>query len=234
MERISTGIPGLDEMIEGGFKLYNSILLVGGCGSGKSTMAMQFLVHGAMKGEPGVYVTFEEEPSQIRENMLRYGWNIQELEDQGKMRLVRVEPQDVMHLIKEEYGSIVDAINDIGAKRVVVDSLTSIEMMVEGSFEKRQGALKLLKWLQKASCTSVMIAESEQDPTKYSRHGIVEFVVDGVIVLYNLRRGKTRIRALEILKMRGTKQVTNLVPYKIEVGIELQPHQVIFGEIGEG
>jgi KaiC/GvpD/RAD55 family RecA-like ATPase len=233
MERISSGIPGLDDMIEGGFKRNNSMLIVGGCGSGKSTMAMQYLVHGATQGEPGVYVTFEEEVEQIRENMSRYKWDIKKLEDDGTLTIVRVDPQDVMHIIKDEYGSIVDTIKDIEAKRVVIDSLTSIGMMIEGEYQKRQGLLRLIKWLQKSDCTSVMIAESEQDPAKYSRHGIVEFLVDGVIVLYNLRRGKTRIRALEVLKMRGTKQVTNLVPYKIEQGIELQPHQVIFGEIGE-
>ncbi|MFH1403395.1 MAG: ATPase domain-containing protein [Candidatus Altiarchaeota archaeon] len=233
MERIPSGIPGLDEMIEGGFKKHNSIIIVGGCGSGKSTMAMQYLVNGADNGEAGVYVTFEEDPEQIRENMSRYGWDIKGLEDAGKLTIVRVDPQDVLHIIKDEYGAIVDAIRDNKAERVVIDSLTSIEMMIEGEYQKRQGILRLLKWLQKSNCTSLMIAESEQDPTRYSRHGIVEFLVDGVLVLYNLRRGKTRIRALEILKMRGTKQATNLVPYKIENGIELQPHQVIFGEIGE-
>ncbi len=232
MERVSTGVPGLDDMVEGGFKKKNTILVVGGCGSGKSTLAMQYLWHGTQNGEPGVYVSFEEEPDQIRENMMRHGWDLRKMEDEGKLKIVRIDPQDVMHIIKEEYGTIVDAVKDTGAKRVVVDSLTSIEMMIDGSYEKRQGILKLISFMQKSDCTSVMIAESEQDPTRYSRHGILEFIVDGVIVLYNLRRGKSRIRALEVLKMRGTDQMTNLVPYKIEQGITLQPHQMIFGSVG--
>ncbi|MFC2162762.1 RAD55 family ATPase, partial [Candidatus Altiarchaeota archaeon] len=164
--------------------------------------------------------------------MRRHGWDISGLEAAGKLSIVRVDPQDVMHIIKDEYGTIVDSITDTSASRVVIDSLSSIQMMIEGEYQRRQGVLRLLKWLRKSNCTALMIAESEQDPAKYSRHGIAEFLVDGVIVLYNLRRGKTRIRALEVLKMRGTKQTTNLVPYSLDNGIQLQPHQVIFGEIG--
>ncbi|MFH1054939.1 MAG: ATPase domain-containing protein [Candidatus Altiarchaeota archaeon] len=230
VERISSGIPGLDEMIEGGFKKHSTVLIVGGCGSGKSTLAMQYLYQGALAGEPGVYVTFEEEADSMRDNMSRHGWDLKKMEDSKKLKIMRIEPQDVIHIIKQEYGGIVDAINDLGARRVVIDSLTSIETMIEGDFEKRQGVLKLMNWLQKSKCTSLMIAESEQDPTKYSRHGIMEFVVDGVIVLYNVRRGKSRIRALEVLKMRGTNQITNLVPYVIDKGIILQPRQMIFGD----
>ena len=233
MERVLTGIPGLDGMIEGGFKRNNTILVVGGCGSGKSTLAMQYLYYGAMNGEPGVYVTFEEESDQIRDNMARHGWDIKAAEKAGRLKIIRVDPSEVLHVIEQEYGPIVDAVHDLKAKRIVVDSLTTIEMMIKDEFDKRQDTLKLIKFLQKSNCTSVMIAEAEQDPTQYSRYGIVEFVVDGVIVLYNLRRGKTRIRALEVLKMRGTRQITNLVPYVIDNGIQLQPHQVIFGDVSE-
>jgi KaiC/GvpD/RAD55 family RecA-like ATPase len=230
-ERVSTGIPGLDEMIEGGFKRNNTVLIVGGCGSGKSTLAMQYLVYGAQNGEPGVYVTFEEQADQVRENMARHGWNLKDLEDEGTLKIVRLDPQVVMNIVREEYGTIVEAMHSIKAKRVVIDSLTSVESMLESDYTRRQWTLKFIDWLQRMDCTSVLVSESEQDPTKYSRHGVMEFVVDGVIVLYNIRRGKSRIRALEVLKMRGTNQLTSLVPYVIEKGIQLQPRQMIFGEL---
>ena len=230
IKRVPSGIKGLDEMIEGGFKENNTILVVGGCGSGKSTLAMQYLYSGCEMGQPGVYVTFEEAADAIRDNMSRHGWDIEKMEGEGVMKVVRIEPQDVMHILNQEYGMILDAIHTIKAKRIVIDSLTSIETMIDGEFNKREGILKLINWLQNIGCTSMMVAESEQDPTKYSRHGILEFIVDGVIVLYNIRRGKSRIRALEVLKMRGTNQVTSLVPYVIENGIQLQPRQMIFGD----
>ncbi|MBU0762201.1 MAG: AAA family ATPase [Candidatus Altiarchaeota archaeon] len=233
VERVSTGIPGLDEMIEGGYKKNNTILLVGGCGSGKSTMAMQYLVYGAQHGEPGIYVTFEEQIKEIKENMGRHKWDLGKLEDEGTLKLLRIDPQVVMNIVREEYGAIVDAINSLKAKRVVIDSVTSIEAMLEGEHNRRQWVLRLVDWLQKMGVTTVLISESEQDPTKYSRHGVMEFVVDGVVVLYNIRRGKTRVRALEILKMRGTDQMTSLVPYIISEGIQLQPRQMIFGDFGQ-
>jgi len=233
IKRVQTGIPGLDEMIEGGFKVNNTILVVGGCGSGKSTLAMQYLFWGCQNNEPGVYVTFEETEQAIKENMFRHGWDLETMETKGLLKIVRIQPQDVMHILNQEYGMINDAIEQIEARRVVIDSLTSIETMIDGEFNKREGILKLINWLQTIGCTSVMVAESEQDPTKYSRHGILEFIVDGVVVLYNIRRGKSRIRALEVLKMRGTNQVTNLVPYVIDHGINLQPRQMIFGDFSK-
>ena len=233
VERVPTGISGLDDMIEGGFKKNNTIVLIGGCGSGKSTMAMQYLYNGALSDEPGVYITFEEEPVEIRENMLRHGWDLKALEADNKLRVIRIEPHDVMHILRGEYGVIVDAINELGASRVVIDSLTSVEMMIESNFEKRQGVLKLMAWLRESNCTSLLIAESEQEPSRYTRYGAMESIADGVIILYNLRRGKSRVRALEVLKMRGTDHMTNLVPYKIDKGIALQPHQTIFGDVTE-
>ncbi|HHQ45130.1 MAG TPA: ATPase [Candidatus Altiarchaeales archaeon] len=232
MDRIKSGVEGLDGMIEGGFVKNSSVLIGGGCGSGKSTFAMQFIYNGALAGEPGVYVSFEEEPEQIRTNMAGMGWDIEKLEKEKKIQILQVQPEDVMHIVKQEYGLISDAIQDLGAKRVVIDSVTSIEMLIQHEYERRQSILKLLKWLRKVDCTGILIAESEQDPIHYSRYGILEFVVDGVIVLYNIRRGKSRVRALEVLKMRGTNHHTNLVPYIIEQGITLKPTQPIFGALG--
>jgi circadian clock protein KaiC len=229
--RVTTGVKGLDEMVQGGFKQNNTILVVGGCGTGKSTFGMQFLYNGALAGEPGVYITFEEDVEQIRDNMMLHGWDIRKMEEAKNLIVLRVKPEEVMHIVRGEYGHINDAVTSISAKRVVLDSLTSIEMMIESEFERRQSILKLINWLRSSKCTSLMIAENEQDPTRYMRTGVLDSVADGVIVLYNYRRGKSRIRVLEILKMRGTNHNMNLVPYIIESGITLQPSQMIFGDL---
>ncbi len=231
-ERVHTGIKGLDEMIEGGLKRNNCILLVGGCGTGKSTFGMQYLYNGALAGEPGIYVTFEEDDAQVRENMTMHGWDIAKMEESGLLRLMRVKPEDVLHIVRGEYGAINDAVVSMKAKRVIIDSITSIELMIDNDFERRQSIIKLLNWLHSSKCTSIMIAENEQDPIRYSRMGALESIADGVIVLYNFRRGKSRIRALEVLKMRGTNHMTNLVPYIIDHGINLQPNQMVFGDFG--
>ncbi len=230
-KRISSGVKGLDDLIEGGIVEKSAVLIIGGCGSGKSTLAMQFLVNGAQNGIPGLYVSFEEEPGRIKKFMGRHGWDIDSLEKKKKLRILRIDPQEMMNIIRQEYGVIVDAINDIGAKLVVLDSLTVLEAMFEGEFTKRQGLLKLIAWLQKTECTTLMIYESEQSPVDYRNQSIAEFLVDGVIVLYTIRQSDTRLRALEIVKMRGTEMKNNIVPYTISNGITLKPKQMIFGGV---
>lgn len=229
MERMKSGIPGLDEMIEGGFRRNSTTLVSGGCGSGKSTFCMQFVYSGAAAGEPGVYITFEEFPENMKESMLRYGWNIDELEKKKQMKILRLDPMEVVHVIKEDYGPIVNAVSELKAKRVVIDSMSSIEAMIENDFEKRRNVLELTRWLKDNNCTSLLIGESEQDPNVYSRQGVIEFAVDGVIVLYNIRRESARHRALEVLKMRGTNHMNKIVPFVIKDGIELMPKQKLFG-----
>lgn len=229
--RVKTGVPGLDEMIEGGFKKQNTILVSGGCGSGKSTLAMQYIYEGAKMGEPGIYITFEEYPDAIKSNFVRYGWDINAMEKDNKIRILRIDPQDVMHVIKENYGAIVDGINDIKAKRIVIDSISSIEAMIENDYERRRAVIELLGWLRENKCTSMLIGEAEQDPNAYSRHGVIEFAVDGVVVMYNIRRENARHRALEVLKMRGTNHMTKIVPFMIQNGIMVLPKQKLFGVV---
>ncbi|MFH0860166.1 MAG: ATPase domain-containing protein [Candidatus Altiarchaeota archaeon] len=226
---MKSGIPGLDEMIEGGFRRNSTTLVSGGCGSGKSTFCMQFVYSGAAAGEPGVYITFEEFPENMKESMLRYGWNIDEMEKKKQMKILRLDPMEVVHVIKEDYGPIVNAVSELKAKRVVIDSMSSIEAMIENDFEKRRNVLELTRWLKDNNCTSLLIGESEQDPNVYSRQGVIEFAVDGVIVLYNIRRESARHRALEVLKMRGTNHMNKIVPFVIKDGIELMPKQKLFG-----
>jgi len=227
--RAPTGIPGLDEMIEGGFKRGSINLVVGGCGSGKSTLCMQYLYNGAKSDEPGVYVTFEEFPEKMKDNFARYGWELDELERQQKLRIKRIEPTDVLNVINEDYGPIVDAVNDIKAKRVVIDSISTIELMIQDPFKKRESILRLCEWLGKHNCTSLIVSESEQTPATYSRYGITEFVVDGVIVMYNLQEGTIRQNAIEVLKMRGTKHLKRIVPFAMDDGVRVFPSEQMFG-----
>ncbi len=230
MERVPTGIPGFDEMVEGGLERNSTTLVIGGCGSGKTTFCMQFLYRGATEfDEPGVYVSFGEKSERLKKHMLQFGWDLDKLEGEDKLRILHIEPDDVMHIIKEDYGAMVDAVNDIKAKRIVVDSVSSIEAMIENDFERREDELKLCEWLSRHDCTSLIISEAEQTLAGYSRQGVMEFVVDGVIVLYNVQRGSMRENALEILKMRGTKHMKKIVPFTIEKGINVFPAEQIFG-----
>lgn len=232
IERVPTGIPGLDDMIEGGLERNSNILVVGGCGSGKSTLGVQFLYNGATEyDENGVYATFEEQSEKIKKHMMRFGWDLDKLEEEGKLKIIRIKPINVLKMIKESYGEIVTAIQEINAKRVVIDSITSIESMIKDEHERKENSIQLCEWLSNHGCTSMIISESEQTLDQYSRHGTMEFIADGVVVLYNIQKGNTIENALCVLKMRGTKHLKKIVPFNIDKGITVFPHEQVFSEM---
>jgi len=231
IERISSGIAGMDNMIEGGFVKNSTVLVTGGCGSGKTTFAMQFLYEGAKAGERGVYITFEEEPAPMKDNFSTFGWDLDKLEKEKLLEILHIRPPDVLRVSKEGITDLIEDVTKIGAQRVVIDSISSVEMLIHDEYKRREALIQIMDWLRGNSCTSIMIAEAEQDPNQYTRHGVVEFVVDGVVVLYNFRQKSARHRALEVLKMRGTKHMTKMVPFIMKDGIELMPKQHLFGEV---
>ena len=224
-----TGIPGLDDVIEGGLKR-DSNTLIGGCtGSGKTILAMQFIVNGIKKfNEPGVYVTFEEDREEVYEDMIRFGWDLAELERQGKFAFIRYTPEQVGKVLKTGGGVIRDIIDKIKAKRIVIDSISAFTLLHEGELEKREACLDLFKILKKWKCTTLVIgqyyaAEERRESTA------VEFEVDGIIWLYNIKREEIRVRAIEVFKMRGTKHSAKIFPFEItDSGITIYPEQSVF------
>ncbi|MEM2311588.1 MAG: ATPase domain-containing protein, partial [Candidatus Methanomethylicia archaeon] len=139
VERVKTGIPGLDEILKGGIPRRNVVLLAGGPGTGKTIMGQQFLYYGLKTGEPGIYVALEEHPVQVRINMQQFDWDIKEYEEQGKFAIVDAFTAGIGEAAKREkyvvpspddFPTLTDlirqAIRDINAKRVVVDSVTTL------------------------------------------------------------------------------------------------------------
>ena len=127
-----SGIPGFDELTEGGYEIGSINLVAGPTGCGKTTFIMQFLNNGAVQyNEPGVLISFEEPKDGIYAHMLRFGWDFAALKQQGLFAIITYKPHEVKKLIDEGGGFIWDAINSIGAKRLVVDSLSSYSMLFE-------------------------------------------------------------------------------------------------------
>lgn len=229
-ERVKTGIDGLDSALGGGFPKGGTITLVGGSGCGKSTLATQFLCTGITKqNEGGLYISFEEEKTRFYEYMLAYGWKLAELEKAKKFLFLEYPPQEVDHFLAQEL-MIHDTIEEMGIKRVVLDSITSFAVMFDTDFRKKQEVTKLLTKLKKWGCTIMLTTESTVDAhgTPHARFDI-ESLSDGVIYLYNIRKGEQRLRALEVLKMRGTKYDGRMFPLRfINTGIEIYPDEHVF------
>lgn len=215
LERVSSGIPGLDKMIEGGFLKGHSILVCGSYGTGKSTMGLQFLVDGAKKGESGLFITFESEPEQVQEAGESYGWDIGGLVEGKKLKIIRVAPIELLNLVRAGYGQVGDIVKSMGIQRLVVDSISSLEMLGKDDYERRKNILEFVGWLKKHGCTAMLTMDCEPGADFGSKFGIAESLVDSIIVLYHPKEKKRRTRALEILKMRETKHTDRLLGFKI-------------------
>ena len=229
-DRVKTGVPGLDELVEGGFKRSQVISVSGASGSGKTTFAVQFLYNGAtMYNEPGLYITLGEQKKQIFANMLRYGWDLKKLEDEKKILFVEYPPYEIEVFLSQEVV-IRDSVEMVGVKRLVIDPVSSLLMGYGDEQKRRERLLRLLERLRSLGCTSLMTSESVGIDTEVPLGKFeVELFSDGIIYLYNVRRRNQRQRAIEVIKLRGTKHSNKICPIEFtEHGIEVYPNREFF------
>jgi len=236
MNRIATGIKGLDELIEGGFPEGRSVLLSGACGTGKSIFSSQYIYNGAKKfSEPGIYITLDERPDLVRQDMLRFGWDFRKLEDEKMVQIIDGTVAKIGIPSEEEFSmpstgfdldklllEIVRATKRIGAKRIVIDSLPALGFNYTNESEVRNAILKLSYVLMRTGVTSLITSEIIEGENKYGKFGVEEYVVDGVIVLHYMGIGTRSNRTMHIRKMRATKHSEDLHPMEIsEKGIAI-------------
>lgn len=229
MKRTNTGIEGLDELIEGGFPRLRSILVTGATGTGKTIFSMQYLYNGAKKyNEAGVYLTLDERPDLIREDMLKFGWDIKELEEQGKLQIIDGSITKIGLVNDEEYTThttgfnldkllleMMRVIKRLDAKRVVIDSIPALGFNFENEIQVRKAILKLSYMLTRAGVTAILTTEVDEGSKRFGKYGVEEYVADGVIVLHYLGVGTQNNRSLHIRKLRATKHSEELHPLEI-------------------
>lgn len=236
MKRVKTGVSGLDSLLEGGFPLGRSVLVSGACGTGKTIFCMQYIYEGAKKfSEPGVYVTLDERPDLIREDVARFGWDLKKLEDQNKIQIVDGTIAKIGMPSEEEYAlpvtgydvdklllEVMRVIKRIGATRVVIDSIPALGFNFENQNDVRKAILKLSYMLMRSGVTSLLTSEIQDEANRFGKYGVEEYVVDGVVVLHYMGVGTQSNRTLHIRKMRATKHSEDLHPMQItETGIKV-------------
>jgi KaiC/GvpD/RAD55 family RecA-like ATPase len=210
MDRISSGIKGLDDLICGGFPKNDIILLSGTCGTGKTVFSLEFICHNADK-EPGIYISFGEELDKIRENAKSIGIDIQKLENSDRIRLLKYDP----YKIEDIFEVIENNIREMRAKRVVIDSVSSLGLYIKDISEIRRMVLHISYMLRKNSCTSILISETSPEKNQLSRFEVEEFATDGVIQLKNFIDSGEVKKGLIIWKIRASNHSNKVHPYKI-------------------
>ena len=234
--RVKTGVMGLDELMEGGFPEGRSILVSGATGTGKTIFSIQYLYYGAKKyNEPGIYVTLDERPELIRQDMLRFGWDIRELEQRNLLYIIDGSIAKIGIPSEEQFSlpatgfdldklllEIMRVSKRINAKRVAIDSIPALGFNYENENEIRKAVLKLSYLLARTGVTSVMTSEIDETSNRFGKFGVEEYVVDGVILLHYMGVGTQANRTLHIRKMRATQHSEDLHPIKITPnGIEI-------------
>ncbi len=216
LHRVPTGIKGFDELVEGGFEEKTNILVAGYAGTGKTTFSMEFLYNGITQfNEPGVYLSFAESKESIYRHCLNFGWDFAMLEQQGMFRHQFYKAHQVNKLIEEGGGTVRDTIQEINAKRLVIDSITAYGLLFRDDYKQREALLVFFEMLVKWGCTSLIISEQATD-LQDARAGEIGFLTDGIINFYYAKseddKGNIlRHHKLEILKMRGTAHYNGVV-----------------------
>lgn len=241
--RTKTGIPGLDEVIEGGFLRNYAYTVVGAPGSGKTTMGAEFLYRGATQyGENGVFVSLEEPTHSIANTMMRFNWNLFDLESQAKLVLVDASPhQDEPgselkirggELGTEKFdldgllGAIAHARKKVAARRCVIDSLASIAGAYRTESEYRFRLVPFFRALSELELTSLVLTESRTP--KVTEFGIDSVIAQGSILLHNITDKETVHQVMEIQKMRGVRVLRRILPYRItQDGFEVRAQEPV-------
>jgi KaiC/GvpD/RAD55 family RecA-like ATPase len=225
IERMPTGIPGLDDLMEGGLPRGRITLVTGAAGSGKTTLGMQFLWSGATEhAEAGAYVTLEEEAEDLRAEMGRYGWDLARLEEEKRFCIIQSPVPFEVAGVSVSLDQLLDAIHaqvvSIDARRIVFDSVAALGLPYGDPIQLRRDLHRLCAMLRELGCTALLLTERPEEESRITRYDIEQFVAQGVILLHLSRT----YRGIEVRKMRGTKHDTNVHTLRItEKGIVIHP-----------
>lgn len=238
VERVKTGIKGFDEIVNDGIPKRNVVLLSGGPGTGKSIFGMEYLWNGLQIGEPGIYVALEEHPVQVRINMKQFGWDVKQYEQQGIFAIIDAFTSGVGEAAKREQYVVKDpsdvselvdvlkqAIKDIGAARVVIDSVSTLYLTKPSV--ARNIVLQLKKVLSGMGTTSFLVSQVSVTERGFGGPG-VEHAADGIIRLDLDEISGELVRSIIVWKMRGTIHSMKRHPFEItDKGLVIYPDRMV-------
>jgi KaiC domain protein len=230
--RLDLGIEGLDNMVQGGIPLRHLIVIVGGAGTGKTTFGLQFLQHGLEKDDTdrGVFITLEQTYEDIMATAEERGWEFQRHEEEGNLAVIDLDPVEMANSLDNIRGELPELIEDFDADRFVLDSVSLLEMMYDDVSSRRTEVFDFTQSLKEAGVTTVLTSEANEDNPYASRHGIIEYLTDAVLLLRYVRSETQETRlAVEIQKIRNANHSRETKPYEITMdGISVYEQANIF------
>jgi len=249
LDRVSTGIKGLDEVLKGGLPKGRTILVVGSPGSGKTTFAVQFLVGGAKANEGGLYVSLDEKPERVKADLSSFGWDLDTLEQNGKLTMIDATPlkrpshrfvepvasreNPVSFAIPElTLPSLVRTIRRVaaeeGTQRIVIDPITSLMLRYPDEVKRRRALLLFFDALESTGCSCIVTSELRTSELE-RQFQLEEYLSQGVVLLHTMIHEGNIVRGVQVEKMRGISHDEQLRPYQItQTGIEVFPKDRIF------
>jgi KaiC/GvpD/RAD55 family RecA-like ATPase len=235
MNRTKTGITGLDSLIGGGLIEGSTVLLSGGTGTGKTIFGLQFLFNGAANyAEPGVYVTLETRPKDLRLEALQFGWDFEQLEKNRTLIIIDAASSKAGLPTSEKFalrrgfdiGSLAEeiyrAIDEVNARRLVFDCFSALSMKYDDPSEVRNELFRISGLLRELKVTSLLLSETVE-PASLSRAGVEQFVTQGLISLNLTERNGVLTRDMTVWKMRQTSHSLKKHSFTIgKAGIEVK------------
>jgi len=231
LNRLDVGIDGLDQMILGGVPRRSLMVAIGSAGTGKTTFGLQFLNHGLEQGENAVYITLEESYDRIISTADEKGWGFGEYAADDRLAIVDIDPIEMSNSLDSIQNDLPNLIEEFGADRLVLDSVSLLEMMYESPPQRRSQVFGFARALKDAGVTTLLTSEADRDHAYASRFGIVEYLADAVFVLQYVRPSdfrETRL-AVEIQKIRDANHSRETKPYDLtDQGISVYRQANIF------
>ncbi len=219
-ERVSTGIKGLDAVLEGGFPKGKMIVVSGGVGKGKTTFGLQYIGEGLKKGEPSLIISTKETPSGTRETAKSFGINLEKWEREEMLKIIFYTPNEFRSIIGGGGATILDLIDDISASRLFVDSLGFVSSSFDNFSDLLSFSYNFLNTFRRANVTTLSTVEHAH---RIEKMEIWQHLADGAINLYEKEEKMKRKKIMEITKMKFTKVKKNVLEYTItEKGLEVK------------
>lgn len=216
-ERMKVGSIGLDDMLGGGLIPGSICAIIGTYGTGKTMFSLQFIWEGLKRGEHIIYISLEEREERILEYMVQKGWDVKPFLNKS-LFVIKLDPTDfnlANNRIKNELPRLIKQVN---ARRVVIDPISLFEDLFDADSVRRQEMFRFVEGMRDQKCTIVMTSETDKDNPFASRHALIEYLADTVILLRYVRPSDlTDVSlALEVVKMRMSAHSREIKPYEIQ------------------